>query len=287
MQSLTLQVVLAYLGQVLVTTALHVFILIGVGLILGILINSLSRAIQAHAIDLLPFRLYSYLMFPGVVLHELSHLLFLVILGYKIEKVVLFQSKPSDRRLGYVDYSAKRGYFQVVGGFFSSIGPIVGGALAIVLLSEWLLGPGVFEGVSFTMALVEVSNILGTLALLIQDIVISTLQVFGRIIDVRGVSGWHVFLFFYLTFAIANTMKLSGEDLQIAKPGFLFLVGGLLLFNLATLWTGEDLAGPFFLKLSVPLSSFYAMMLFALSLDVLVAIIVVPLGIMFGRSAPR
>lgn len=285
MQSLTLEVVLAYLGQAVVTTALHVFILMGVGLILGILINLLGRTIQAHASDVLPFRLYSYLLFPGVILHELSHLFFLLIFGYKIGKVVLFQSKSNDRRLGYVESSAPKGGLQAVGGLLSSIGPILVGVLVIVFLSKQLLGSSVFEGVSFTVTPVDVSNLLGTLGQLIQSVVVSTLQVFGRIIEVRGVTGSRVLLFLYLTFVIANTMYLSGPDLRAARPGFLVLIGVIFLFNLATLWTGEDLAGPFFLKFSGPLSDFYTMMLFALSLDVIVAIIVVPLGIMFGRSA--
>ena len=43
-----------------------------------------------------------------------------------------------------------------------------------------LLGPGVFEGISFAVAPVNVANLFETLGQMIQSIVAGTLLVFGR-----------------------------------------------------------------------------------------------------------
>ncbi len=287
MQSLSWAVVLDYLVTVGVTTALHLFLAIGIGLILGFFIHFFSRAIQTYTADVLPFRLYTYLLWPGVVLHELAHWFFLKIFGYRIIDKKLFQPNRSDYSLGYVQPSAPRGYIQIVGGFFAGVGPLVVGSLAVFGLSALLLGPGVLAGIAFTVEPSNVSNGLETLGQLVESVIISTVQIFQRMTTLQGVPGWRIALFLYLTFAIVNAMNLSGPDLQHAKTGFLFLVGGLFVFNLATLWMGGDFLSPFFSELSRLLNSFYAMMLFTLCLDVIVAVVVVPLGIMFGRSAPR
>lgn len=275
---------LTYLSNVVVVTALHMFLLIGVGLILGVLINFLSRTLRTYAGSIFPPRLFAYLLAPGVVLHELAHWFFLAIFGYQIRKKRLFQYKRDDPRLGYVQPGPPRGYFQRVGGFFASVGPIAVGALVIYILSVHLLGTGLFEGVSFTVTTDAGLNLLDALGRLVESIFLNTEQILLRLIAVQDIPGWHVALFLYLTFAIVNAMELSREDLKFAQPGFLLLVGGVFLINLLTVWVGGDLIGLLFVLLRRPLSSLYAMMVFVLCLDALLALIVVPLGVVFGRG---
>jgi hypothetical protein len=273
---------LMYLKNVTVITVLHFSLLIGVGLVLGIFITLLSRTIWKHGVSIFSSRLYAYLLFPGVVLHELTHWLFLVFFGYQIEKVRLFQYKRDDPRLGYVAYRTSGSYFQRVGGFFSSVGPITVGSVIIYILSVRLLGTGWFEGVSFTVTTGNSANLLNTLGQLVESILLNFEQIFTRLFAVRDVPGWQIALFFYLAFAILNAMDLSSADIKSARPGFILLIVGLFMVNLLTLWAGGDLIGAFFTLLSRPLCSFYAVMLFVLCFNACLAFIVVPLGMIFG-----
>ena len=103
MESFPWEGLLVYLGNASVITLLHMLLLVGVGLILGILINFLSHTIRAYAGSIFPRCLYAFFVSPGVVLHEIAHWFFLMIFGYQITKVQLFQCKRDDSRLGYVE----------------------------------------------------------------------------------------------------------------------------------------------------------------------------------------
>lgn len=77
----------------------------------------------------------SKLMFLGVVHHELSHALFVVLTGAKLVKVKLFQLNTSDGRLGYVAYGTK-GPFWVTGfqkGLIS-IAPVIMGCVTLLFI---------------------------------------------------------------------------------------------------------------------------------------------------------
>ncbi len=275
---------LVYLGNVAVITVLHVLLLIGVGLILGILIHFLSHTIRTYAGSIFPRWLYAYLMSPGVVLHELAHSFFLALFGYEIKKVKLFQYKPDD--LGYVAYNPPVNTFQRIGGLFVSFGPIVVGSLVIYILSVQLLGTGLFKGAP-SIVMGNGSDLLSALTQFLEGILLNTEQILSRLVAVREIPAQRLALFIYLAFAIVNGMDLSPEDLALARPGLILLIGVFFLVNVLTLWAGGDLIGFVFMLLSRLLSGFYAIMVFVLLLDVALALIVVPLGVVFGRKARR
>ncbi|GEM_PF-729404 len=284
MESFPWESLFVYLGNVVVITSLHTFLLVGVGMILGVLITFLSRTISTHAGSVFPRWLYACLISPGVVLHEIAHWFFLMIFGYQIKKVRLFQCKRDDRRFGYVEFGSSGSYFQRVGGFFASVGPIVVGSLVIYILSVQLLGTSVFESSPFIVMTGDRANLLGAFGQLVQGILLNTERIFSRLIAVQEIPLQRLALFVYLTFTIVNGMELSRADLNLARPGLFLLIASFFLINLLTLWAGGDLIGSIFMLLSRLLSGFYAIMVFVLLLDVLLAFIVVPLGTVFGRK---
>jgi len=77
--------------------------------------------------------LYRFLLWPGLVVHEMSHALMAKIWGAKIKEIALFEKNG-----GYVTYSAPR--FPLVADFFIGIAPIPGGLIILALLSWALLG---------------------------------------------------------------------------------------------------------------------------------------------------
>jgi len=273
---------LVYLGNAAVITLLHVLLLIGVGLILGILINFLSHTIRAYAGSIFPRWLYAYLMSPGVVLHELAHWFFLAIFGYQNIEVKLFEYKPD--RLGHVEADPPTNTFQRIGGLFAGVGPIAVGSLVIYVLSVQLLGTGLFQGAPAITMTGNSSDLLSALTQFAENILFNIEQILSRLIAVREIPVQLLALFVYLAFTIVNGMDLSSKDLALARPGLILLMGVFFLINVLTLWAGGDLIGFVFMLLSRLLSGFYAIMVFVLLLDVVLALIVVPLGMIFGRK---
>jgi len=226
-------------------------------------------------------------MIPGLVIHELSHLVVALLFLLKIEKVVLFQCKPGEPTGGYVAYRVPRNPFQEIGVFFVSVAPIVLGALVIYVLSLGFLGPGVFAGTSFMVEIGNSVNLVVFLKQVIESVILTTLRVFAGLVSLQGVPFWKIGVFLYLTYSLSNAMNLSDTDWGHAVKGFLYLFGLLLLVNVVVMLSGRDVIGAYVVQFSQKISGMYAAMLFALSLNLLAAMIAVPLGIMFGRSARR
>ena len=79
----------------------------------------------------------NYVMFPGVMIHELAHAFFAVITGAKITEVALF--KVEDGALGHVNFK-NRGNVIVVAlqNIFISSAPMFVGAAVVVGCGIWL-----------------------------------------------------------------------------------------------------------------------------------------------------
>ena len=282
-----IEAALAYLLKAGIATARQLFAVLGVGMIFGFLIHHISRAIQRYASDIFSKCVYAYLfMIPGVVSHELSHWVVAVLSLFKIGKVVLFQCKPGEP-YGYVEHSQPSNPFQEIGEFFVGVAPIVLGALAIYGFSLLLVGPSVFAGASFTVEMADSPNLLVVLGQVIESVVVTTLRVFVNLVSLRGVPGWGVWLFLYLAYSLSNAMNLSDLDWAHAVRGFIYLFVLLFIVNAVVMLDGQDVIGSYVVGISQKISRVYAAMLFALSLNLIAAAIAVPLGIMFGRSAPR
>ncbi len=287
MLSNVFEVVFMHLWRAAVATAIQLFIVLGVGIIFGFLIHYVSRAIQRHASSIFTQCGYVYLfMIPGVVIHELSHLVVAALFLFKIGEVVLLQCVPG-KPYGYINHSKPKNPIQEIGVFFVSVAPIVLGALVIYILSLGLLGPGVFAGTSFMVEIGNSVNLVVYLKQIIESVILTTLRVFASLVSLQGVSGWQIGVFLYLAYSLSNAMNLSDIDWGHAVKGFLYLFGLWLLVNVVVMLSGRDVIGAYVVQFSQKISGMYAAMLFALSLNLLAAMIAVPLGIMFGRSARR
>jgi hypothetical protein len=150
--------------------------------------------------------LYSIVLLPGVALHELSHALMATLLGVKVRK---FSLRPERQRNGVV----RLGYVEVLRSDnlrTSLIGaaPLFAGTAALLLI-----GALVFNLSALRDAL-DAGN-LNTL-----------LDLLRALPDVPD-----FWLWFYLVFAIANSMMPSSSDTQSWPPviGFLAVFSGLIL----------------------------------------------------------
>jgi hypothetical protein len=191
--------------------------------------------------------IYAIILFPGVLLHELSHLISARLLGVRTGSISLVpQSQPDGTiRLGYVEYYKGK-----------TLGPIreslIGGAplitgTAVVLL----IGLQVFD----------VGNVTGA----IQSGSVDRLSdALSRIFTTPDFLVW-----LYLIFAISNAMMPSPSDRR-AWPAFLLLLAAVVL-----ILYGLDLSHVLVNGLRGPVATLFGYLGLAFSLAIGVDIVVV------------
>jgi hypothetical protein len=168
--------------------------------------------------------LYAIIMFPGVLVHELSHWFMAKILGVKTGSLSLIPRLQPDGsvQLGYVTYYKGQNLGSIreslVGG-----APLLAGTAVILLIGYRVFG---------------VTN----LAVAVQSGSIDTLTLaLGQVIGANDFLVW-----LYLFFAISNAMLPSRSDRR-AWPAFLWLMATLaVILSLLGLREAviEGLAGP-------------------------------------------
>lgn len=142
--------------------------------------------------------LYAIILFPGVLLHELSHWLVATLLGVRTGSLSLFPRRTPDGslRLGYVEYYRGKTLDPIreslIGG-----APLIAGTIVILLI-----GFNIFGVVDFAEAVRsgDIDTITYALANLFQT--------------------KYILLWIYLIFAISNAMMPSKSDRR-AWPAFI------------------------------------------------------------------
>lgn len=75
----------------------------------------------------------------GVPVHEISHFILCLVFRHKVNKIALYSPDEKSGTLGYVEHSYDRGsIYQLIGCFFIGIAPLVGGSLALHLVTDLL-----------------------------------------------------------------------------------------------------------------------------------------------------
>ncbi|MDX1663216.1 MAG: hypothetical protein R3272_05435 [Candidatus Promineifilaceae bacterium] len=156
---------------------------------------------------------YAIILFPGVLLHELSHWLAARLLGVRTGRLSLLPSLERDGtiRLGYVEYYRHRSLDPVRESLIGAA-PLLTGTVAILLIGLYVFN------VSALILALESRQVEG-----LMDV----LATFTEVPD--------LLLWIYLIFAISNAMMPSPSDRR-AWPAFLLLLasaaGALYLLGL-------------------------------------------------------
>lgn len=155
--------------------------------------------------------LYALVLFPGVLLHELSHWLFANLLGVRTGAVSLLPRQQSDGsiQLGYVEYY-RHGRLDPLRESLIGGAPLITGMLAILLI-----GIHIFDVPALRSALTSGEALTLTTAL-------------GQLFQTPD-----FFLWLYLIFVVSNAMLPSPSDRR-AWPAFiiLLLAGAAILYAL-------------------------------------------------------
>mgnify|MGYP001602124323 CR=1 FL=1 len=166
------------------------------------LVFVLSFLANRHLVALLPQNIYLVLMFPGVVIHELSHYSVSVLTGTPVHSVQFFS-----RTGGHIVHGQPK--IPVVGQLFISFAPLVIGiALSVFLISHLPIEAG--NAWQLTLGKFKVG-----------------------IPEVTGHWGLFDFIKLYLLFSIIMTLTPSRQDITASSAGIivLFIVLYILKLN--------------------------------------------------------
>jgi len=203
----------------------------------------------------------------GTPIHELSHAIFCIIFGHKINQIKLF-SLGKDGTLGYVNHSYNpRNIYQRIGNFFIGVAPILGISAVILLLAKLLLPELPYEILSLSENYTPENGIDGALTGIIDS-----LKIFFSYI---GNPKWWAFI--GIGMLLSLHMTLSSADIKGAKDGLIALLAILLTSDIALGLTAPAFFEEFvavFYTLGAFLFSFMTMSLLLSLIAVIISFII-------------
>jgi len=271
--------IISYIIEVSLTTLSQIFILLGPGLFLAFLMYYVSELLRNQSVPVVGYKFWVYFTAIGTVIHEIGHAVFAVLFGHRLTRVKLFSPDPETGTLGSVSHAYNdKNIYHLIGNFFIGIGPIILGSIVIYFSSKFLMGASLFTPFSdIAVNASTLSSLDGTWSFA-EKIYANSLQVFSSLFKAENFVNWKFYIFLYIIFAVGTHLKLSGSDLKGAWKGFIALVSLVFVINLVTLWTG-NLATRYVVLLSKSYSTFYALMIFTMVLNVLFIFVFMFLGV--------
>jgi hypothetical protein len=193
--------------------------LVAIGL--GIIVICISRALDVLWAQVIPIRfLYYVVRAPGVVVHELSHVLGCLIMGAKVKNIVLFSKEG-----GSVTYSSPK--IPYLGDVVISTAPLF--CIPLVLAGcTWIFSQ--YSGCVFPP---------------LPQSIGSTVDLFSLGTVVLGIFTWNIIiafnpwfiLYLYLTLTLVLSVAPSAQDIRNAAIG----IGILTFAGILILWSGVPL----------------------------------------------
>ncbi|MFA5135421.1 MAG: hypothetical protein WC505_06585 [Patescibacteria group bacterium] len=196
-----------------------------------LLLYGLSRAVDRIVLQRLGRRWYLLTMWPGVVCHELSHLIACLATFTRVRRVRLFY--PSGDSLGFVEHDRTGNPLKKV---VISIAPLFGVTAAMLLLA-WALLPDLYHSSLSTVqaAVVDFSSFASFFRFTVQyfsqfwDTVSSLVQAFNW-------DSWQTYVFIYLMLSLSSHAAPSREDLSHTFSGLLGIAALFTLFFIVDQW---------------------------------------------------
>ncbi len=176
------------------------------------LVLLLSRLCSRWLLELLGERWYVFVLWPGVVIHELSHLVAAVFTFTKVTGISLIPKlSGGGRELGSVTHESVKDPFRLI---LISAFPFVGSAAVIWLLTVLLL-PKAPLGAPIIPPINEWWQII--------DYFQVWLKFVGNLWQAFDVTMWQSWLWLYLLICLAAHLAPSGHDLNYTATGLAVL----------------------------------------------------------------
>ncbi|WAC04002.1 MAG: M50 family metallopeptidase [Methanoregula sp.] len=190
-------------------------------IVLAVMVILISAGLDRLFAQVVPFRtLYYAIRLPGVVLHEISHMIGCLLTGAEIRKVVYFSKEG-----GSVTYSESK---------IPILGTVIISTAPLFFLPLILAGLTLVFGTYFGCFVPQVIPLTGDLVAGSEDIFKNVITIFSQNLIVHP-NGWF-FLYLYLCGSIVLSLAPSGQDFKNAAIG----IGALLVFFLLIVNSGFE-----------------------------------------------
>ena len=220
----------------------------------------------------------------GTPVHELGHALMCPLFGHRIVKMSLWQPSAPDGQLGYVNHAYKqKNLYHILGNLFIGIGPIFSG-LAVITLALWLGFPDTFA--AYMDAAVDMaSDGEGFFVLFAEGLKILP-RLLTELIHGDAVPLWGRILALLVILSVSQHVSLSPEDIKGALTAIPLYLAIVLIVTLVCALIGSlamDAVLGGLAIFSAFLTALFVIVLMAALLQVLIALPVWGLRVMFGR----
>jgi len=182
---------------------------------IGIVVILISRALDSLFAQVIPVRIFYYMIrAPGVILHELSHILGCLIMGAKIKNVVFFSEEG-----GSVTYSPPK--IPYLGDVMISTAPLL--FIPLVLAGcTWFFSH--YLGCVFPSLSTSVDSVDALFSLCTGIAGMFTMNL------ISGFNAWFL-LYLYLTLTLVLSVAPSTQDMKNAAAGIgISAILGVLVF---------------------------------------------------------
>lgn len=194
------------------TIMLETLFILGVPAVLLLVMRWLGVVLQQ---ELLSRGRFIWILAPGTIIHELSHLIVCLLFGLPVRKVSLFHYEPETGTLGHVDYAYNPlSMKDRIGASLSGLAPLVG-----ISALEYFIYSKLFPA---------------NVSYLIADIKSNQYWQFIKDFFLNTHSWLHMLLFIGISILLLSGYSLSDADLNSIKVGvvaIIVLIVGLLLLS--------------------------------------------------------
>ena len=207
--------------QILIHVAIIFGMLLLVPIICILLLSQSGGKLQTAVMDLIPGYGGRLILLPGVVIHELSHLIAAKLFLIRVTEVKLFIFDPSSLTLGYVKSAYNpNSLWQRLGETVTGIAPLFGITGALSGIYALMFHPSVQVRLDHSQPVLQQLQILGRA---LGESVISSLN------SAKGLA------FIAIMIILLTGFALSSADLQTSLVGLGPLIGLLLLLAVASI----------------------------------------------------
>ncbi|MHC4216364.1 MAG: hypothetical protein ACYSWP_23680 [Planctomycetota bacterium] len=253
----------------------QVVLLVGPVLLISYLMNYVAGFVERRSYSLMGRRAYLWLFgWLGTAIHELGHAFFCVVFRHKITAIKLFDLDPESGNLGYVKHTYNReSVFQRIGNFFIGIGPILFGSVVIYLSARYVAG---LENLNVAPALEGESDSISEGQYQFEMFRTMSKHAWALLVSlftVENLKNWRFYLLLYVAFCVGSSITLSRSDIRGAIKGLAVLILILFLLNFTAYCIIGDDVKKFSRFLNQRGSIFYAIMFFAIFLNISAALI--------------
>lgn len=255
-----------FILNVLKLSTLELFYLTGIVIIIGLILGFLEKQTNNNMQRAFGYKGVLSTAIIGTPIHELGHAIMCIIFFHKINEIKLINFHSNDGTLGYVRHSYnKSNLYERIGNFFIGIGPIISGALVLLLFLNFLL-PNTYS--YFYKSILNHFNYTNIDLNMLKYVFGSSLALLKYIFSINNLITLKFWFFVIIAFCVSAHIALSPADIKGALDGFIVLYLILILINSVACYFSIN-TFDFIIKIASYNTYFSSLLLLALTFSII------------------